>query len=276
MQLLRNFKSFDFGEATFRYYGTYGPVNGLVIQLVQLFEGDCIVKIDEQDYILRKGETSLIIAKQKLEYIYPAETSHRVRWCNVKLQGHSQLPSLISSQYTISTTEKLDFIFQSALEVEYTDSVNASILRDSYGQTLFNEFVNEIEEEEFKSPLPLPVRECLKYINRNLVSDISAKSVSEDLKYSYAFMNSIFKKNIGLSIAKYIWTERVNKAYQLLTEEDYSVLEISEICGFKNQQHFSRAIKEQFKRTPTEIRRLTRRYHYTQICSEQTYNNAAV
>ena len=50
MQLLRNFKSFDFGEATFRYYGTYGPVNGLVIQLVQLFEGDCIVKIDEQDY----------------------------------------------------------------------------------------------------------------------------------------------------------------------------------------------------------------------------------
>jgi hypothetical protein len=48
MQLLRNFKSFDFGEATFRYYGTYGPVNGLVIQLVQLFEGDCIVKIDKE------------------------------------------------------------------------------------------------------------------------------------------------------------------------------------------------------------------------------------
>ena len=270
MQLLRNFKSFDFGEATFRYYGTYGPVNGLVIQLVQLFEGDCIVKIDEQDYILRKGETSLIIAKQKLEYIYPAETSHRVRWCNVKLEEQSQLSSVISSLYTILTTEKLDFIFQSALEVEYNNTENSAILRDSYGQTLFNEFINKIEEEEFESPFPLPVRECLKYINKNLVSDISAKSVSEDLKYSYSFMNNIFKKNIGLSIAKYIWTERVNKAYQLLKEEDYTILEISEICGFKNQQHFSRAIKDKFKSTPSEIKGLTRGYRYTRNYKEET------
>ena len=81
-----------------------------------------------------------------------------------------------------------------------------------------------------------------------------------------SFFSLIFSNEIFLKL----------KEAQLLTEEDYSVLEISEICGFKNQQHFSRAIKEQFKRTPTEIRRLTRRYNYTQICSEQTYNNAAV
>ena len=79
-----------------------------------------------------------------------------------------------------------------------------------------------------------------------------------------------------LSPINHEWCTYYLNSGQLLTEEDYSVLEISEICGFKNQQHFSRAIKEQFKRTPTEIRRLTRRYNYTQICSEQTYNNAAV
>lgn len=73
--------------------------------------------------------------------------------------------------------------------------------------------MNEIEEEEFKLFFFLLVRECFKYINRNLVLDIFVKLVSEDLKYFYVFMNSIFKKNIGLSIVKYIWIERVNKVY---------------------------------------------------------------
>lgn len=64
-----------------------------------------------------------------------------------------------------------------------------------------------------------------------------------------------FKELFGETVFGF-WNEvKMEKAQELLLENQKSVKEISEIIGYKNPQHFSTAFKRRFRITPSEFRK---------------------
>jgi len=59
----------------------------------------------------------------------------------------------------------------------------------------------------------------------------------------------------GLSGVYFIRSIRLKKAAELLLNEEYSIVEVSELAGYNSRQAFNKAFKAQFNPTPTEYRK---------------------
>ncbi len=85
----------------------------------------------------------------------------------------------------------------------------------------------------------------------------SAKNVSLDeisyrLNFSKSYIKSAFKKKTGYSIIQYYINMKIDSAKKLLSQQKYTVSEISDMLGFSSVYYFSRQFKEQTDMSPTE------------------------
>jgi AraC-like DNA-binding protein len=99
-----------------------------------------------------------------------------------------------------------------------------------------------------------------RYILQHLVNpELSPAEVAQAIRLSLRQLNRLFHQE-GTSPARYIWEQRALRAFEDLHNPMKRVLTVGEIgfaCGYSTQAHFSRAMKERFGMTPSEIRNQT-------------------
>jgi len=71
-----------------------------------------------------------------------------------------------------------------------------------------------------------------------------AEEVARRLNISTSYFQHIYKEFFGVPFNQDVIKGRVEYAARLLQETNESVLEISRICGYENQEHFSRQFKK--------------------------------
>lgn len=65
-----------------------------------------------------------------------------------------------------------------------------------------------------------------------------------------------FKELYAQTIFSFLMNERLRKASVLIQHTDIPLKEVAHITGFKSAPHFSRAFKEKYEYTPSELRKL--------------------
>ncbi|MGN7297389.1 helix-turn-helix domain-containing protein [Ferdinandcohnia sp. SAFN-114] len=92
------------------------------------------------------------------------------------------------------------------------------------------------------------------FIKMNFSEDISIEDISRKLHVHSSHLMRVFKKEKGMTISHYRNLVRIKEAKELLTNSNLSLIEITFIVGFKNQQYFSRVFKEEVGVTPKEYK----------------------
>lgn len=87
------------------------------------------------------------------------------------------------------------------------------------------------------------VRPVIKYIHKNLDSDLSLEKLSKNFYISKYYLGVLFKKATGLTINEYIINYRIMMARELL-KKDIPVSAAGEKVGFNNTSHFIRTFKK--------------------------------
>jgi two-component system response regulator YesN len=64
-----------------------------------------------------------------------------------------------------------------------------------------------------------------------------------------------FKSNYGVGIIEYLTHVRIQKAKQLLCSTTKTVKEIAEMCGYSDQNYFSKVFLKHCDMTPTAYRK---------------------
>ena len=97
------------------------------------------------------------------------------------------------------------------------------------------------------------------FIKMNFSEDISIEDISRKLHVHSSHLMRTFKKENGMTISHYRNLIRIKEAKDLLTNSNLSLIEITFIVGFKNQQYFTRVFKEEEGITPKEYKRINSR-----------------
>lgn len=92
----------------------------------------------------------------------------------------------------------------------------------------------------------------LLYIQDHYKSDISLKSLSESLGYSYSYLSAYFNKNFGIGFSEYVNLFRLEEAAQLLKNGDMNVTQAAMSCGFSTIRNFNLAFKKRFHVSPSD------------------------
>jgi AraC-like DNA-binding protein len=160
-------------------------------------------------------------------------------------------------------------------------SLNNGIYMDDHHRSVLN-YLEEIKKEMaeqkkfFRLKLDLLLKELLielerirpytvkkisnlsyikKFMKENCNQQIDLKVLADLSGYSYHRFRHIFKEKTGISPLNYIINYRVFHAKKLLLQNNLSILEISQACGFYSQSQFSAMFKRNVGITPSMYRK---------------------
>ena len=99
-----------------------------------------------------------------------------------------------------------------------------------------------------------PVKQTIRYINRNLEKDLSLPHLSNEAHVSQSYLSSRFSRETGMTITNYITQQRVYKAVRLLQETDGSIAAIAETVGILDENYFTKMFRKVIGVTPSRYR----------------------
>jgi AraC-like DNA-binding protein len=97
------------------------------------------------------------------------------------------------------------------------------------------------------------VNEVFKYINKRK-GILRIKDICENFNTTPRSLQRAFKEETGLSPKDILNLRRMNYAVELITEDrNLHLAELSQMCGFYDQSHFTKEIKKRTGFKPSTI-----------------------
>ena len=96
------------------------------------------------------------------------------------------------------------------------------------------------------------IKPAIEYVEENfLANKISVPFLADRCGISEAYLKKLFIKKFGMSPIKYIIRLKINHACDLLRSKQYSITQVSELCGYENVYYFSHQFKEYVGTSPS-------------------------
>ncbi len=118
---------------------------------------------------------------------------------------------------------------------------------------LITRLIYDLTAENSANPLAMSLRD---YIIHNISNPmISMESMAAHFGYNPDYLRRVFKAEYDLSPMEYVWERRLQRATELLINlPQYSIEEISGLCGFTDRFYFSRFFKKHKGISPKQFR----------------------
>ncbi|MGY1423596.1 helix-turn-helix domain-containing protein [Bacillus cereus] len=115
---------------------------------------------------------------------------------------------------------------------------------------IFADYVEKYNNQK----LSKTVLDCKNYILKNIYQELSLKQLAHHTVKNPVYLSTLFKKEVGMSLNKYIQLQKIEEAKKLLTLTQHSLLDISTLLTFNNQSYFTKVFKEYTRITPKQYR----------------------
>ena len=97
--------------------------------------------------------------------------------------------------------------------------------------------------------------DVLHYIHHNFAGNITLENIAPLFGYNHSYLGKIFRKKMGCSFNAYVDHVRIEKAKELLLQDDAKVYAISERVGYKNVDYFHVKFRKYVNQSPAEFRK---------------------
>lgn len=94
-----------------------------------------------------------------------------------------------------------------------------------------------------------------EYVQSHYQEPITLREAAQVLSINPEYFSRFFKKYMGITFLEYVYSIRLQAAYQELLNSDLPIMDIQERNGFTSPKIFSRMFKEQYGDTPSHIRK---------------------
>ncbi|MGB8453819.1 MAG: PocR ligand-binding domain-containing protein [Anaerocolumna sp.] len=99
------------------------------------------------------------------------------------------------------------------------------------------------------------IKKAVSYIANNYPADITLENVASQVHLNPAYFSNIFKQSIGSSFKEYLNMVRIEESKRLLSNTDYSIIDIAIAVGFEDQSYFSKVFKKYTGLTPKQFKK---------------------
>lgn len=94
----------------------------------------------------------------------------------------------------------------------------------------------------------------VRYIDQHCEEDLTLEKLAGMVHLHPNYLSSLFKRRMGSGLSKYLQRARIEKSKPLLRGAGLKVYEVASMCGFNDEQYFSRVFKNLCGESPQEFR----------------------
>lgn len=99
------------------------------------------------------------------------------------------------------------------------------------------------------------VRKAVAMIERELDSGLTVGRLARETGVSYGYLGKLFEAEFSVPVVTYIRRRRMEKAFHLLVNSTLPVKTVANVVGLSDLQHFNKAVRGWFGKSPRAIRR---------------------
>lgn len=99
-----------------------------------------------------------------------------------------------------------------------------------------------------------PVVDCINYIYEHLHTRITMEKLSGYVNLNASYLSKLFKKEMKITINRYIMLQKIETAKNMLRYSDYTVAQIASLLAFPSQSYFTEVFRKNVGDTPTRYR----------------------
>ncbi|MGL6198179.1 MAG: PocR ligand-binding domain-containing protein [Lachnospiraceae bacterium] len=98
------------------------------------------------------------------------------------------------------------------------------------------------------------IKKAMTYISKHFNETITLEDIATNVHLHPSYFSSMFKTSTGSSFKEYLNMVRVEESKRLLTNTDFSIIDIAIAVGFEDQSYFSKVFKKYTGITPKQYR----------------------
>ena len=222
--------------------------------LIMLVErGTCKVTLGNQKkpFELHAGEIALLPANTEI-YREVITTLTFYQFAFYTNSEHPIYRAALSGKLVL-TKEQSEAVFQS-IRGAYPLTNNNELIEQIIGYIFTQNYLFGKSKKDNPKDLSQAVIDTIQYMNQHLGEHIDMKFLSDRVYLSHSTLICKFKNELGTTPSQYLIHLRLRYAKHLLMTTNYSITQISEMCGYSNPFYFTNAFHKYARKNPTDFR----------------------
>lgn len=178
----------------------------------------------------------------------------RVAWESVDVDGIEILPQF---KFRDPLIQQIGLELKKELELGGIDSrFYAESMATALSVHLIRRYaVRQYKFSNYTDGLPkYKLKQAIAYINEQLDKNVSLAELADLVQMSPHYFASLFKQSTGITPHQYLTNVRLDRAKQLLTQSNLTIVEICHQVGYQSQSHFTKVFRQQVGSTPLAYR----------------------
>ena len=116
---------------------------------------------------------------------------------------------------------------------------------ETFSESMFNSIPSKNSEI---------IKKAMLYISENFNTPLTLEEVAAYVHLHPSYFSTLFKNSTGSSFKEYLNMVRIEESKRLLSNTDYSIIDIAVATGFEDQSYFSKVFKKYTGLTPKQFR----------------------
>lgn len=219
-----------------------------------VIEGELSILCDKANPVLRSGD--YIIIPPNTPYTYARAGNSTMRYFWVHFTG-SEVSNIIK-RYELRLYPEFNSISDGSEIISsmrrFTDACTSEELyKDSELSILFERILLRLARKS-AAKYTLPLKKSISYINAFYNTELKIPLLAKMEGLSISRYSAVFKGTMGMTPCDYIIKTRLAFAFELLSNTDLSIKEISVLVGYEDAHFFSRIFRKKVGISPREYR----------------------
>lgn len=222
-----------------------------------ILDGKGIYSVNDQTYHLQKGQGFLICPHTIIFYQADSHNPWSYGWVGfhgVKAKSYLDMAG-INEKNPIFTYDKDDSLRKMLQMMINTKSLQKS--REIFLLGYLYQFIGILIENAPSSCLKPEsssqshIRKALEFIAMNYAQKIEINDIASYIGLDRSYLYSLFIKHLNISPKNYLIRFRMQKATELLSNQNLSIAEVSRSVGYDDPLLFSKMFKKIYGQSPS-------------------------
>lgn len=228
------------------------------IELVYVKKGVGVACCDGKKYVLSDNSFFLVFPNQVHHYsqceggeyiVLIIKPSELLGYNNIFEKG---VPACALWSFEKENDENAPYLIEIAVK-EFEQEGQSTIIK-AYLTALFGKLFKHYNVDKSRVTNDTVLR-VLQYCSENYKYNITVNTVANNLNISRSSVSHIFSSRLSMNFCDYINSLRLTDAVNMLKNKNYSITEISYMCGFSTIRTFNRAFSKRYGISPSFYRK---------------------
>lgn len=216
--------------------------------LTLLLSGSAVLTIEDRHLQLEAGSILLQQKSDTYQLSFSGEENVYIVISYMAQPSPTLMALLPDRRFVTPHTQKYRDLFENVLHLWHSSAVCSQARLCAAVQELLCCIIQEHHRKDAEAAAS-HAEKALRFLEKNFAAQLTCGQVADAVGLSASHLSQLFRRHYGTSMIRCLNEIRIRQAKTMICSGIFTLQEVAEACGFRNEYYFSRVFK-QYTGTP--------------------------